>query len=253
LSRKLIRDPVGRTSGRGCADLNLGLWFGAVMYFVGIKNAAYAVLVVVLAAVFSAEVATASDTSFRDAIEQEKLALGTVTDSRLQRMVSEPVKQSDQVSFSKTWVDAQPVAAGDAQWRCLSEALYFEARGESVKGQFAVAEVILNRVESGRFPSTPCGVINQGTGKKYQCQFTYTCDGYKEVIREPQAYERVSKVARAALDGAAPELTNGATNYHTTAVRPKWSRVFTKTASIGVHVFYRDNYRATSVSTQSKP
>ncbi len=129
----------------------------------------------------------------------------------------------------------------------------FEARGESVKGQFAVAEVILNRVESSRFPGTLCGVINQGTGKKYQCQFTYTCDGNKEVIREPKAYERVSKVARAVLDGAAPDLTNGATHYHTTAVRPKWSRVYTKTANIGVHIFYRHNYRAASVSTQSKP
>lgn len=223
------------------------------MYFVGIRNAAYAVLVVVFSVVLATQTATASDTSFRDAIEQEQLALNSVADGRLQRMVSEPVKQSDKVAFSKTWVDAQPTASGDEQWRCLSEALYFEARGESVKGQFAVAEVILNRVESGRFPSTPCGVIKQGTGKKYQCQFTYTCDGYKEVIREPQAYERVSKVARAALDGVAPELTNGATNYHTTAVRPKWSRVYTKTASIGVHIFYRDNYRATSVSTQSKP
>jgi hypothetical protein len=148
-----------------------------------------------------------------------------------------------QVSFSRDWVDAQPAAKGDDQWRCLSEALYFEARGESIKGQFAVAEVIMNRVKSGRFPGTLCGVIKQGTGRKYQCQFTYNCDGYKDVIKEHQAYERVSKVARAILDGGAGNLTEGATHYHTTAVSPAWSRTYKRTARIGVHLFYRHNYR----------
>jgi spore germination cell wall hydrolase CwlJ-like protein len=150
------------------------------------------------------------------------------------------------VSFTKSWVDSQPKAKGSDEWRCLSEALYFEARGETVKGQFAVAEVIMNRVKSARFPGSICGVINQGTGRKYQCQFTYTCDGYKEVISEPKAFERVSKIARAVIDGVPAKLTDGATHYHTTAVRPKWSRVYTKTARIGVHVFYRHNYRTAS-------
>lgn len=151
-----------------------------------------------------------------------------------------------QVSFTRDWLDAQPKPVGDEHWLCLSEALYFEARGESVKGQFAVAEVIMNRVRSQRFPDNVCGVIKQGTGRKYQCQFTYTCDGYKEIISEKQAFERVSKVARATMDGAAANLTDGATHYHTTAVRPSWSRVYTKTARIGVHIFYRHNYRTAS-------
>lgn len=156
------------------------------------------------------------------------------------------VKPDKTLSYSTTWLDAQPKAKGDANWRCLSEALYFEARGETVKGQFAVAEVILNRVKSGRFPDNICGVINQGTGRKFQCQFTYTCDGRKEVIAEPKAFERVSKVARAVIDGKSSALTAGATHYHTKAVRPRWSRVYTRTASIGVHIFYRDNYRTAS-------
>lgn len=155
-------------------------------------------------------------------------------------------KTTAAVEFSKSWLDAQPKAQGGPELQCLAEALYFEARGETVKGQFAVAEVILNRVESERFPGSACGVINQGTGKKYQCQFTYTCDGHKEVIAEPRAFERVSKVARAALDGAAPELTEGATHYHTTAVSPRWSRVYTKTAAIGDHIFYRHTWRTAS-------
>ncbi|WP_299970639.1 cell wall hydrolase [uncultured Roseobacter sp.] len=150
------------------------------------------------------------------------------------------------VEFSKKWLDAQPDPQGGPELQCLAEALYFEARGETVKGQFAVAEVILNRVDSERFPGSACGVINQGTGKKYQCQFTYTCDGYKEVIAEPRAYARVAKVARAALDGRPPELTEGATHYHTTAVNPRWSKVYTKTAAIGDHIFYRHTWRTAS-------
>jgi len=153
----------------------------------------------------------------------------------------EPVK----VSFSLAWVDAQPRATGDEQWSCLSEALYFEARGETVKGQFAVAEVIMNRVKSAQFPATPCAVIKQGTGRKFQCQFTYTCDGRKDTISEKLAYERVAIVARATLDAAegVGSLTDGATYYHSTAVRPTWARKFKQTARIGVHLFYRKNYR----------
>ena len=149
------------------------------------------------------------------------------------------------VSFSRDWVDSQPKATGGDQWSCLSEALYFEARGETVKGQFAVAEVIMNRVKSNRFPATLCGVIKQGTGRKYQCQFTYTCDGKTDVIAEHQAYERVSKVARTIIDGAegVGNLTDGATHYHSSAVSPAWSRIYKRTAKIGVHMFYRHNYR----------
>lgn len=147
------------------------------------------------------------------------------------------------VTYSRQWLDAQPAIRGairnDAEWSCLAEALYFEARGESVKGQFAVAEVILNRVKSKRFPNTVCGVVNQGTGKKYQCQFTYTCDGNPEEIAEPRAFERVGKVARTVLLKAPPRLTGGATYYHTSNVRPSWAGKFVETASIGVHRFYR--------------
>ncbi len=150
------------------------------------------------------------------------------------------------VVFSRAWIASQPKAKGSAEFKCLAEALYFEARGETVKGQFAVAEVIRNRVKSNRFPNTYCGVIHQGTGRKYQCQFTYTCDGNPETIREHAAYARVAKVARATMDGRAPEITNGATFYHTTAVRPSWARKFTNTARFGVHLFYRRGVRTAS-------
>ena len=190
--------------------------------------------------------ATASEDALRQVIERERASLSMIPRARLKALISEPSGHEPSFSYSRSWIDTQPRAKGGAEWRCLAEALYFEARGETVKGQFAVAEVILNRVKSARFPSTICGVINQGTGKRYQCQFTYTCDGYKDVIGEPGAYERVAKVARAIMDGANNNLTGGATHYHTTNVRPKWSRTYTKTARIGVHIFYRHNFRTAS-------
>ncbi len=185
----------------------------------------------------------ASEDALREVIERERASLFTVPRARLKALISEPVSHSPSFSYTRDWIDAQPHARGGAEWRCLAEALYFEARGETIRGQFAVAEVILNRVESTRFPSSICGVINQGTGRKHQCQFTYTCDGHKDLIKEPRAFERTGKVARAIMDGANHNLTNGATHYHTTSVSPSWSRTYRRTAHIGVHLFYRHNYR----------
>lgn len=183
--------------------------------------------------------AAANSIKAKELARIEAFGLSGAGKSRLKTLVSVKKPASKDVQFTRSWVDAQPRATGSAEWRCLAEALYFEARGETVKGQFAVAEVIKNRVNSSRYPSSFCGVINQGTGKKYQCQFTYTCDGHAEKISEPKAYQRVAKIARATLDGRAPPVTNGATHYHTTAVRPRWSRVFKRTTRIGVHLFYR--------------
>ncbi|MEL6609177.1 MAG: cell wall hydrolase [Pseudomonadota bacterium] len=171
--------------------------------------------------------------------ETEQLAL--LDDRSVEELLakSKARRTSSEIQFDRAWLAAQPSIQGGDEWRCLSEALYFEARGETIKGQFAVAEVILNRVRSRSFPNSICSVVNQGTGKKYQCQFTYTCDGIAEVIAEPRAYEAVGKVARLAMAEGSTGLTNGALFYHTTAVNPRWARVFKHTATIGVHRFYR--------------
>jgi len=146
------------------------------------------------------------------------------------------------VAYEHSYLAQLPAASGGESWKCLSEALYFEARGESVKGQFAVAEVIMNRVKSAKYPNTVCGVINQGTGRKFACQFTYTCDGKKEIIGEPRAWTSVGKIAKLTLQGNLPALTAGATHYHTKSVRPNWARVYPRTATIGFHHFYRQSY-----------
>lgn len=170
----------------------------------------------------------------------ERTALRGLGAPALKQLSIRPKKApSGEIQYSKAWLDARPAPGGGSDWECLAEAIYFEARGESVKGQFAVAEVILNRVASPLYPDTVCGVVHQGTGRRYQCQFTYTCDGHAEVIRETAAYTRVGKIARTMLDGAPRQLTNGATHYHTRAVSPNWARQFPRTATIGVHHFYR--------------
>lgn len=153
--------------------------------------------------------------------------------------VQGPVQSPGPITYSQAYLDTLPVATGGRDWRCMTEALYFEARGESVRGIFAVAEVILNRVDSERFPDTVCGVIKQGVNNKRGCQFSYACDRYPEVYREHEARIAVGKVARIMLDGGARKLTKGADHYHTTAVNPRWARAFDKVIQIGVHKFYR--------------
>lgn len=138
--------------------------------------------------------------------------------------------------LTEDWLMSRPDPTGDEQWQCLTEAVYFEARGESLQGQIAVAEVILNRVDSPLYPRTICGVVKQRGGGG--CQFSYVCRG-KAKMREKSAADLAGRIARAMLDGAPRILTDGATHFHTRAVKPSWSKRFAKTAAIGAHLFYR--------------
>lgn len=124
--------------------------------------------------------------------------------------------------------------------KCLSEAVYFEARGEPVRGQIAVAQVVMNRVFSGFYPTTVCGVVYQNAHRHLACQFTFACDDVADVVREPDAWERARKIARATLDGQLwlPEVSKS-THYHAYWVRPSWVHEMKKLYRYGVHTFYR--------------
>ncbi len=179
------------------------------------------------------------------AIGNDRLALlsGSASSKRSLRAAAKSSRANPSTARITTMaqINALPRANGNTEWRCLAEALYFEARGESLQGQFAVAEVILNRRDSKKFPGSVCNVVRQGSksGKKYACQFSYKCDGRSEVFSEGNAYIQVGKVARIMLDGKVRNLTKGATFYHTGAVSPRWSRKFQRTAKVGSHYFYR--------------
>jgi len=124
--------------------------------------------------------------------------------------------------------------------KCLAEAVYFEARGEAVRGQIAVAQVVLNRAFSGFYPSTVCGVVYQNKHRHLACQFTFACDNVADVVREPDMWDRARKIAKAMLDGQLwlPEVAKS-THYHAYWVRPSWVNEMKKMYKFGVHTFYR--------------
>ncbi|MGB7966649.1 MAG: cell wall hydrolase, partial [Methylocella sp.] len=124
--------------------------------------------------------------------------------------------------------------------RCLAEAIYFEARGESGEGQAAVAQVVLNRVSSGLYPATICGVVYQNRRHYNACQFSFACEGKSLRIDEPDAWRQAVRIAG--------EMTNGktyvsdigdSTHYHASYVRPRWARRLEKMDVIGHHIFYK--------------
>ena len=124
--------------------------------------------------------------------------------------------------------------------KCLAEAIYFEARGEPVRGQMAVAQVVLNRAFSGKYPNTVCGVVYQNAHRHLACQFTFACDGIPDVIREPDMWDRAKTIAAEMLDGKLWLAEVGkATHYHAYWVRPGWVREMHKMHKLGVHTFYR--------------
>ena len=145
----------------------------------------------------------------------------------------------DEGKFSFETIDSFPKPRPTSEMKCLAEAIYFEARGEALEGQYAVGEVIINRVLSKDFPNSVCGVISEGANKLNACQFSYNCDGKLETITEKKIYERILKLSQMLLEPSAMFLTGGATFYHSKLVSPSWSKKFIKTNEIGNHVFYK--------------
>jgi hypothetical protein len=122
--------------------------------------------------------------------------------------------------------------------KCLAEAVYFESRGEPVRGQIAVAQVIMNRVFSPFYPNDVCGVVHQSNSRG--CQFSYNCDGIPNVVTEPDAMARAMHIARDMISGKLwmPEVAK-ATHYHAYYVRPDWINEMHTISTMGVHTFYR--------------
>jgi spore germination cell wall hydrolase CwlJ-like protein len=124
--------------------------------------------------------------------------------------------------------------------RCLANAIYWEARSEPVRGQMAVAQVVMNRVFSGFYPSDVCGVVYQNANRHLACQFTFACDGKRKVITERGHWARANRIAKQTLDGQiyVPEVAKS-THYHASYVHPNWVREMRKMVRYGLHSFYR--------------
>lgn len=126
---------------------------------------------------------------------------------------------------------------------CLAQAIYFEARGEPLDGQRAVARVILNRVDSAYYPDSVCGVVFQNEHMRDACQFSFACDGLPERIAEPRAYDKAKRIASDTLrcDSTCRQASGPvgrSTHYHADWVEPWWADKLQRTGKVGSHIFY---------------
>ena len=135
---------------------------------------------------------------------------------------------------------------------CLALNTYHEAKNQSMIGQIATAQVVMNRVADDRYPNTVCEVVKQGPHRpswenpekeypvKHRCQFSWYCDGKSDVPKNEKAWRKAQDVAFLVLYNKVNlDVTEGATHYHATYVRPAWAKTKTRTTRIEKHIFYR--------------
>ena len=130
---------------------------------------------------------------------------------------------------------------------CLALNVYHEAKNQSLAGQIAVAEVVMNRVDDPRYPNNVCDVVKQGLTYKWkpsvpirnQCQFSWYCDGKSDVAKEKDAWEESVSVAKGVYYGYLDAYLEGATHYHAYYVNPSWAETKTYITRIDDHIFYR--------------
>lgn len=141
----------------------------------------------------------------------------------------------------------------DPEMHCLALNIYHESRSDNLAGQYAVSDVVLNRVESKKYPDTICGVVKQAKlsswwkeehGKdvpvKNKCQFSWYCDGKSDEPEDKQSWHQSQYVAYNVLQNRKYRgISEGATHYHATYVSPKWAKSFYQVGRIGKHIFYR--------------
>jgi hypothetical protein len=143
------------------------------------------------------------------------------------------------VNKLKPVLQGEPV--GDSL--CLTQAIYFEARGEPLEGQLAVAQVVLNRYADPRYPKSICGVVyeHHPGASSFACQFSFSCDKWPDIVWNRDAWTTAKTIAFLANSRRLPDTTGGrATHYHTTWVSPDWSYKIKFTRSLGNHIFYRE-------------
>jgi len=171
--------------------------------------------------------------------------------ARLEQLRGQPVN-SDLRRVSLTGpVAAQPFRLGGAldasrDLDCLTQAAYYEARGEGRDGMRAVAQVVLNRVRHPAFPKSVCGVVFQGAGRRTGCQFSFTCDGSMRGSVNRPAWNRAREIASSALSGGVYANVGNATHFHTTGVSPQWRNSLVRVGQVGDHLFYRFGGRSGS-------
>jgi hypothetical protein len=137
-----------------------------------------------------------------------------------------------------------------AEHRCLSEVMYYEARGEGKDGQKAIAEVIFRRMQTGNYGHSICAVVYEGAPRK-GCQFSFACSNQVALRKNPVAWRSAQTLAARILTGEErlKGVTGAATHFHAISVEPGWANTLTPTVQIGNHVFYSDRKRKPPVQT----
>jgi len=168
-----------------------------------------------------------------------------------------------QIAIPSEFIESSTVVEIDVdEMHCLAKNIYFEARGETLKGKIAVANVTMNRVDSPNYPNTICGVVYQAKHSKWwlqhngtlvpirnQCQFSWYCDGKSDTLyltnkkgvvikANMQSWLDSINIAKDSIRGEVVDVTHGALWYHADFVQPYWSVHYKETAKVGAHIFY---------------
>ena len=169
--------------------------------------------------------------------------------------------QTQASTFQKPQLEELYTEDNRPELYCLAQNIYFEAKSEPLAGQYAVADVVLNRVNDTRYPNTICKVVREGPIKeswktrqhadlpdseriyhpiKHRCQFSWYCDGKADTIRDSDAWRMAQIIAYKIVHTEKMRgITEGATHYHADYVSPKWATSIQLVGSISTHIFYR--------------
>lgn len=209
------------------------------------------VLAVVLAAASATVAATAAYHPYKDGEVATRTDDAPAPPAMLQTAKAEEVKSAvSQMAQDAADDDAKISHASSIskdvmekllrEHRCLSEAMYYEARGEGRRGEKAVAEVVFHRLRTGHYGHSICAVVYEGAYRP-GCQFTFTCNGMLNQPKNQKYWMRAQLLAAKILTGEEhlSDTTEGATSYHAVSVNPVWASELVRTVKIGNHVFYR--------------
>jgi len=190
----------------------------------------------------------ASDVQVASIDPSASAALGAI-DQVVPMAAPIPMNVPSQLAYARETTEATPLDTGVDKFGgkvsakdlwCMATAVYFEARGESYRGQVAVGQVVMNRLAHPIYPKTICGVVYQNQQMRNACQFSFACDGIPETITEGKAWAQAEEIAKGVVNGSLylPEVGK-ATHYHANYVYPDWAPRLKRVAKIGHHIFYQ--------------
>lgn len=163
------------------------------------------------------------------------------------KVAVQPLQQVVRVVEAQSPATDAAMAQLLAEHKCLSEVLYYEARGEGAGGQKAIAEVVFHRMNHGEYGHSICAVVYEGKDRP-GCQFSFTCNGEINRPKQMAAWRKSESLAAQILTGQVPlhNATGGALNFHAVSVSPDWADAMDKTTQIGNHIFYRGTHSRAS-------